>query len=70
VLPWSGFWEENYFAGTWPWLQPILLNNFVRGGVSGLGLVNLIAGLTDLTTVFAARERRAGDTGEPGDRVG
>jgi len=33
----------------------VLTNNFVRGGVTGLGLVNLCAGFADLTRVFAAR---------------
>ncbi len=58
MLPWSAFWEHNYFALTWPGLRPLLTNNFIRGGVSGLGLVNLYAGFADLVIVFAARERR------------
>ena len=57
VLPWSGFWEHNYFAVRWPPLQMFLTNNFVRGAVTGLGLVNLCAGFADLSRVFAARER-------------
>jgi len=57
VLPWSSFWERNYFAALWPPLQIVLTNNFVRGAVTGLGLVNLIAGFAELATVFAARER-------------
>jgi hypothetical protein len=56
VLPWSGFWEHNYFASAWPPLQTVLTNNFVRGGVTGLGLVNLCAGFADLARVFAARQ--------------
>ena len=58
VLPWSGFWEQNYFAGTWPALQPLMTNNFVRGAVTGLGLVNLVAGFADLALVFGSREQR------------
>ena len=57
VLPWSGFWEENYFAGVWPALGTLLQNNYARGAVSGLGVVNLVAGLADLVPIFAARER-------------
>jgi hypothetical protein len=56
VLPWSEFWEHNYFALAWPTVQSIVTNNFVRGGVSGLGLVNLAVGFTDLSRVFASRE--------------
>ena len=40
---------------TWPALQPLLTNNFVRGAVTGLGVVNLIAGFADLALVFIAR---------------
>lgn len=55
VLPWSGFWERNYFAMAWPALRELLTNNFIRGAVTGLGLVNLYAGFADLAMVFAAR---------------
>jgi hypothetical protein len=56
VLPWSAFWEHNYFAGAWPPLHAMLVNNFVRGAVTGLGLVNLYAGFADLAQLFAARD--------------
>ena len=39
--------ERNYFAEALPALQPLLTNNFVRGAVTGLGLVNLFAGFAD-----------------------
>ena len=58
VIPWSAFWERNYFGEAWPTLLPILKNNFVRGAISGLGIVNLIAGFTDLSVMFATRPRR------------
>lgn len=56
ILPWSSFWERNYFAEIWPGLQSLLTNNFVRGAVTGLGVVNLFAGFADLAFVFAPRE--------------
>jgi hypothetical protein len=58
VLPWSSFWERNYFGYAWPVLRDVLSNNFVRGGVSGLGFLNLLAGLAELGPVFATREGR------------
>ncbi len=61
VLPWSAFWDRNYFASAWPALRPFLMNNFCRGAITGLGLVNLYAGFADLTLVFAARGRRDAD---------
>lgn len=57
VLPWSTFWDHNYFALTWPTIRPFLTNNFVRGAVTGLGVVNLGAGFADLALIFASRER-------------
>lgn len=55
MLPWSAFWERNYFAEVFPFVRAILSNNFVRGAVTGLGLVNLFAGFADLALVFIAR---------------
>ena len=37
VLPWSAFWERNYFAHAVPLVQDVITNNFVRGAISGLG---------------------------------
>jgi len=43
----------------WPALRELLTNNFVRGAVTGLGLVNLYAGFADLAVVFAGRPSSA-----------
>ena len=58
VLPWSVFWDRNYFGAALPALRPIITNNFVRGAVTGLGLVNLLAAATELILLFAGRGRR------------
>jgi hypothetical protein len=66
VLPWSVFWERNYFVHAWPPLRGVLGDSFVRGAVSGLGFLNLFAGFAELAPVFSARERRhllVGDRG-------
>jgi hypothetical protein len=55
VVPWSAFWDRNYFADAIPILHTIIRNNFVRGAVSGLGLVNLAAGLAELLSMLLAR---------------
>jgi hypothetical protein len=57
VVPWSGFWERNYFAQAVPVLGAITANFFVRGAVSGLGLINVAAGLSGLFSVFSSRQR-------------
>ena len=55
VVPWSAFWDRNYFAEAVPVIHTIITNNFVRGGVSGLGLINLISGLGELVSILLAR---------------
>lgn len=55
LVPWSAYWDRNYFADTLPWLGAIITNDFVRGGVTGLGLVNLAIGAMELISVFVAR---------------
>jgi hypothetical protein len=64
VLPWSDFWEHNYFAVAWPAVESIVMNNFVRGGVSGLGVVNLAAGFTELVAALTTRERSGVSLGD------
>lgn len=39
-------------------LRPVVTNHFVRGGISGLGLVNVFAGFAELVPLFAVREPR------------
>jgi hypothetical protein len=52
LVPWSPFWERNYFAESYPVLQAFIRNNFVRGAVSGVGILNLVAGLADLRSLL------------------
>jgi hypothetical protein len=60
LVPWSAFWERNYFVELLPVLLVVLRNNFVRGAVSGLGIVNLLMGFHDLSDLLMVR--RFGDT--------
>jgi hypothetical protein len=55
VVPWSGFWDRNYFAEALPPIHAFITNNFVRGAVSGLGLINIVAGLGEIIAVLIAR---------------
>jgi hypothetical protein len=55
LVPWSAFWERNYFAVSLPFLQDVLRNNYLRGAVSGLGIVNLLMGFSDLASLLWAR---------------
>jgi len=55
VVPWSSFWDRNYFAEAVPFIHALITNNFVRGAVSGLGLVNIFAGLAEIVSILLAR---------------
>ena len=57
IVPWSVFWDQNYFIDALPQLQTLLTSNYVRGAVSGLGAVNVGAGVVELLALFAARAR-------------
>lgn len=55
VIPWLAFWDRNYFAQLVPPLHALITNNFVRGAVSGLGVVNVIVGLGELVALLTGR---------------
>ena len=57
LVPWSPFWERNYFLVAFPALHEIVSNNYLRGAVSGLGVVNLLMGFKELASVLLARRR-------------
>ena len=42
LVPWSEFWEMNYFLYRYPWLAFFVKNSFLRGAISGLGLMNVL----------------------------
>jgi hypothetical protein len=41
LLPWSHFWESNFFLNRYPALIPLLLNAYLRGAVTGLGVIDI-----------------------------
>jgi hypothetical protein len=47
-VPWSGLWENNVLLSYSLPLRRFFLNNFVRGAVSGLGLIDVLLGLNEL----------------------
>ncbi|MEE2612359.1 MAG: hypothetical protein VX975_00910 [Acidobacteriota bacterium] len=48
VAPWSTFWERNWLVETSPLLDGVMRRVAVRGAVSGVGVVNLCAGVWEL----------------------
>ncbi|HYX70937.1 MAG TPA: hypothetical protein VE825_17510 [Terriglobales bacterium] len=47
VLPWSPQWTENSLLAPYPGLRSFLRLDFVRGLVSGLGLLDLWFGISE-----------------------
>jgi hypothetical protein len=40
-LPWSGYWEQNFFLSYYPSLMRIALHPAFRGAVSGVGVLDI-----------------------------
>ena len=48
IVPWTDSWDSNYFSGLLPKMKPFWDNLYVRGAVSGLGVVNLYISLVEI----------------------
>ena len=47
VLPWTHLWTDNPLLTGWPSLKFILNQSFVRGMISGVGLVDVWMGVSE-----------------------
>jgi hypothetical protein len=47
VLPWTRLWTENPLLSAFPSIRFILGQSFVRGMISGIGLVDVWIGISD-----------------------
>jgi len=47
ILPWTRLWTENPILANWPTLKFILNHGFLRGMISGVGLVDVWIGFSD-----------------------
>jgi hypothetical protein len=45
LLPWSDYWDVNYFLYQYPSIGLILKNSYLRGMISGLGIINIMFAL-------------------------
>lgn len=56
LLPWSSWWHDNFFlyfiTGKLhaPWVATFLTHKAVRGAVTGIGVLNILAGIYDIFT--------------------
>ncbi len=48
-LPWQAIWENNYILFMYPSLRPIVSNSYLKGAVLGLGIVNLLIGIQEIS---------------------
>ena len=48
IFPWMDVWSKNSLLSHYPAVQGLFLNNFFRGGVSGLGLANVVLGTWEI----------------------
>ena len=55
LAPWSAYWDRNYFAETLPAIRSLITNNFVRGAITGLGVINICAAAVELVGLFVSR---------------
>jgi hypothetical protein len=42
MLPWVSLWGRNFFVSHFAWVSAVTRNFFVRGGISGLGLADIL----------------------------
>jgi hypothetical protein len=45
LLPWTPLWDNNYFFSLTPQWNAFWLSTYLRGAISGVGVVNLWIGL-------------------------
>jgi hypothetical protein len=57
VAPWSRFWDRNIFLASVPLLEGLVSNLFLRGAVSGVGIITAFAGLAELAGAVGSRRR-------------
>jgi hypothetical protein len=50
VLPWTRLWSDNSLLAGFPAVKAFFANNFVRGLVSGLGLIDIWMGVAEAVT--------------------
>ena len=50
VLPWTALWSKNSLIAGFPAIKEFLDYGFVRGIVSGLGLIDIWMGVTEAVT--------------------
>ncbi len=66
ITPWSRFWDRNYFTALWPWLAVVMGNAYVKGAVSGVGLISVLAALGEIMGLLSRSSDDAASMGGHG----
>jgi len=58
IFPWSDYWDLSFFSGIAPEWRTYWDNAYLRGAVSGLGIVNVYISLVEIFRLrrFARRQ--------------
>jgi len=48
VLPWTRYWQDNHYLLTSTVLGPVLNSGVIRGVISGLGLLDVWIGISEI----------------------
>jgi hypothetical protein len=64
--PWTKIWTQNSILMSFPTVRSFLMKNFVRGAISGVGLVNLWMGVAEAVRYREETNSSADDQGPTG----
>ncbi|MCC6163394.1 MAG: hypothetical protein IT182_08600 [Acidobacteria bacterium] len=55
LAPWTQFWDRNYFSALLPRLAAFMTHPYVRGAVTGVGIVSVVAALVEIGVMLTRR---------------
>jgi len=58
VVPWSPFWDRNWFLRSLGGITDAAQSGYARGAISGVGVLLLLAALVELAGWIASRHQR------------
>jgi hypothetical protein len=71
ILPWTAYWYDNFFLYfitgklNSPGLQTFITSGWIKGLVTGLGIVNICAGMLDIIKFRASVAALSGKPDSP-----
>jgi hypothetical protein len=55
AVPWTTLWDANYLLQPFPHVRAFVLSGYLRGTVTGLGLVNIVLAIDEAHQHLRAR---------------